>query len=256
MFSRYHIIWLGISLFCASGMLIYLKHKKIELKKVLYVCCAICILSEMTKVVSSLQILPSSDGTEMHLFLGWQHMPFHLCTLQIAFIFIAAFTEKTNVRQTVLAFIYPTAIAGAAAALLMPSIFTDSIRPEQAFVHPIGYQYFLFHTMLIVLGCYIPLCKETQIRPKHFFTTQAILCGLAFGSLYLNSMLAIPHYVGEQAVSVDYSTNFLFTYRTPIGIALTRKSDWYCYMGVLILLAAVLLLLFYLPVWRKGSRKQ
>src|SRR5699024_2509932 len=97
-------------------------------------------------------------------------------------------------RTTVLAFMYPTALIGAALALAMPSIFSTSIEVSQAFTHPLAYQFFLYHSMLVVLGAYIPLCGEVELRPTHYFSTLGILGAMAMASLYLNSMFAAATY--------------------------------------------------------------
>ena len=256
MFTINHFIWLGICAALLIAGFIALKRYKPTLQQVLNIACIGAVLSEVTKTFSVLQVVPSADGSTMHLYMELGHLPFHLCSIQIIFIFIARFAKESEWKETLLAFMYPTCAAGAFLALLMPSIFGSSIEVSQAFTHPLAYQYFLYHVMLILLGAYIAMSGEVKIRGKHFFTSFGILALLAFISLYLNSMFAVPTYVSGELVSVEYSTNFFFTQATPIGIALTEKWHWFVYHGIIVGIAAVMLAVFYLPfVSRKKAGK-
>ena len=67
-------------------------------------------------------------------------------------------------------------------------------------------------------------------------------------SIYLNSLFASPTYVDGELKSVDYWTNFFFTYRNPLGINITEIWQWYVYLTVLAAVATVLIFLLYLPV--------
>ena len=64
-------------------------------------------------------------------------------------------------------------------------------------------------------------------------------------------MLASPAYEDGKLVSVDFWTNFFFTYKNPLGIQITQLWQWYLYLLILALLAAVLLYLFYMPLIRR-----
>ncbi len=254
MFTIYHIIWLIICAVLLAAGFTSLKKYKPTLQQVLKIASMGAILSEAVKVFSVLQVVPSTDGSTMHLFMELGHLPFHLCSIQIIFIFVARFAKEGEMKESLLAFMYPTCAAGAFLALLMPSIFGSSIEVSQAFTHPLAYQYFLYHVMLILLGLYIPMCGEVNIQWKHFKVSFGILALLAFLSLYLNSMFAVPTYVNGELVSVEYSTNFFFTQATPIGIALTEKWHWFLYHGVLVGIAALLLGAFYLPFLKRECR--
>lgn len=251
MFTTNHFIWLGICATLLAAGFYCLKKYKPTLQQVLKIASMGAILSEAIKVFSVLQVVPSTDGSTMHLYMELGHLPFHLCSIQIIFIFIARFAGEGKMKENLLAFMYPTCAAGAFLALLMPSIFGSSIEVSQAFTHPLAYQYFLYHVMLILLGFYIPMSGETKIEGKHFFTTFGTLALLAFVSLYLNSMFAVPTYINGELVSVEYSTNFFFTQATPIGIALTEKWHWFLYYGILLGIASILLGAFYLPFAKK-----
>lgn len=251
MFSVYHCLWLAI---CGCLMIlavVWLRRKRPSLDWVLSVACVGCVLSELTKVFSVIQLVPSADGSMVYPYLALQHLPLHLCSIQIVMIFFARFARKGRMREAVLAFMYPTCLLGAFLALLMPSIYGSSIAVSQSFTHPLAYQYFLYHTMLVVLGVSIPLSGQTTIRARHYFSTLALLGGLAFASLYFNAMFAVPTYENGELVSVEYVTNFMFTYQPPLSIALTELWQWYVYVAVIAVLAVVLIGCCYLPIWRR-----
>lgn len=247
MFTVYHFIWLAICIPLCAVALWQLKKRKPPLKKVLSLACIVCVLSEVIKTLSVLKMVPSTDGSTMHLYMEMQHLPLHLCSIQILFIFYARFAREGKAKETLLAFMYPSCILGAFFALMLPSIFSTSIDVTEAFTHPMAYQFFLYHTMLVVLGTYIAMSGEIHFTGKHYLSSMGILGVLAFVSLYMNSIFATPTYVNGELVSVEYSTNFFFTQRTPIGVELTTKGDWFLYMGIILTLAVVLVGLFYLP---------
>ncbi|MBO4537886.1 MAG: YwaF family protein, partial [Erysipelotrichaceae bacterium] len=180
MFSIYHIIWLIISLALIIGFSLYLRKNRPALKDVLSVCCVVCVLSEMIKVFSMIRMVPSSDGSLVYPYIELNHMPLHLCSIQILIIFYARFSRKSDFHDMILAFMYPTTVLGAVMALAMPSIYSTTIRPEQSFTHLMAYQFFLYHTMLIILGLYIYSCGEVELKPKHYFTTMGIVAVMAF----------------------------------------------------------------------------
>ena len=256
MFSVNHFIWLGISFAVMAAALWYLNKNRPSLLSVLSVCCVLCILSEVTKTFSVLEMVPTSDGSKMHAYLEMAEVPLHLCSIQIAFIFFARYTKNQKARETLLAFMYPSCILGAFFAMMIPVIFSNTVPVAQAFTHPQAYQYFLYHAMLIVLGIYIVMSKEIQLKTKHYFSSLSILGVMGFISIYLNSIFAVPVYENGALVSVEYTTNFLFTHEPPIAIPLTEKWHWFLYLGIIGLLAVVLIGAFYMPFILKERKEK
>ena len=248
MFSPQHIIWLVI---CAVGIVMTLRKllsANLPLDKLLNVACVLVVISELIKIIANIEMVPSADGTAMHMFMEWRHLPFHLCSIQIFLIFYVRFAESARRRETILAFMYPTCIFGAFLALALPSIFTNGIEPSQAFTHPIAYQFFVYHSLLIILGVYIVRCGEVKISfARHLRSSLAILLAFGMFSVYANSALAYVTYDGTQLLSVENTPNFFFTYRTPVGIALTEIWQWYVYIAIIAALAVLVFTLFYLP---------
>ena len=256
MFTSYHFAWLTICITAGLTLLYFLKKHRPSLQRVLSWVCVGCVISELVKTFSVLEMVPASDGTTMHLYLEMQHLPLHLCSIQIIFIFYARFAKDSKVKEALLAFMYPTCTIGAFLALMIPTIFPANVTVTEAFLKPLTYQFFLFHVMLVVLGIYIPMSAEVNIRPKHYLSTLGILGVLAFLSIYLNSIFAMPTYVDGELVSVDYSTNFFFTQDTPIGIALTEKWHWFLYLGIIVTIAVVFIGVFYLPYIMKARKEK
>lgn len=252
MFSAVHIIWLVVSAALIIAAVTYIKKNTVSLEKVLNVSCVICIVSEVIKVFSMMELVPSADGSTMYPYLMPQHMPFHLCSIQILVIFYVRFTGKGKIKETLEAFMYPTCIVGAVLALIMPSIFTGrTLELFQAFTHPLAYQYFLYHSMLIVLGVSIIVTKEVDIRRKHYFSTVGILGVMAFVSVYLNSWLAAPTYISGELQNVDYTPNFFFTVKLPFEIVYTKIWQWYLYVGGIGVAGLIVIALFYIPFFKK-----
>lgn len=247
MFTTNHFLWMGISLAAILGSLALLRRRRLPLRTVLTALCVLAVLSEYTKVFSTVEMLPRADAEGLYPFLDLGHLPFHLCSLQILLIFYVRFARPSAARDAVLAFMYPTCTAGAFFALLLPSIFPGSVAVSDAFRHPLAYQYFLWHSALIVLGLYIPLSGELRLTPKRCLTTCGLLTAAAFLSLYVNAACSSPVYVGGRAVSLDFVTNFFFTMQTPIGISLMNKGHWLLYFGILHVVGWSLVALLYLP---------
>ncbi len=252
MFSIQHIIWIVISVAAIVLGIIVLKKKKPTLRQVLTSACVVCVASELVKVFSCLQLVPSADGSILYPYLELQHLPLHLCSIQLVFIFWCRFGRGTaaenRTKQFLLQFMYPTCAIGAPFAIILPSIFNTTISVSQAFTHPIAYQTFLYHAMLIVLGMYIPMSGEVKFSWKTYAKTMGFLGLIFFAQIYLNSLFADVTYVNGKLSAVNYVTNFFFVFKTPIGIALNTKLAWMVYVAILVALAFLLVWLLYLPL--------
>ncbi len=254
MFTLYHFVWLGISVpVIVTALMLLLKYRP-PMKKVLSVACICCIFSELFKIFGVLQMVPDQSGQSMHLYLEMQNLPLHLCSLQIIAIYCARFMKEGKARDALLGFMYPTCTAGAFFALLLPSIFDKSTTAMDAFVSTHPYEYFLYHSMLIVLGLYIFLSKQVDLQPRHCLTTFGMLGATALFSIYTNSMFSHAVYTNGDLVSVEYTPNFFFVFETPIGIELTEMWHWYVYLAILLTLASLLIVGFYIPVFRRAKK--
>ncbi len=224
------------------------KIKKPSLDKVLKAALLFSVVSEFVKVFSMTKIVPSSGGDMYYPYLELHQLPFHFCSVQIYFIAYVCFAKNHQNRETILAFMYPTCTCGAIAAIVLPSIFSNSIPVEKAFTHPLAYQFFLYHTMLIVIGVIIVMSHEVKWKIRHFRDTVIIASLMTFGSMYLNSMLASPAYVDGKLVSVDFATNYFYTYANPIGLKLTEKWQWLIYLLILTATSITVIFIMYVPL--------
>ena len=256
MFSIQHIIWVVLTILIITFNLILMARKRPSLKDVLTVCCFICIASEVIKVLSCIEMVPSADGSIIYPYLQMQHLPLHLCSIHLFTIFYCRFGKGTiaesKTKRFLLTFMYPTCTVGAMFAIALPSIFDTTITASQAFIHPIAYQLFIYHAMLITLGLYIPMSGEVRFSWSTYQSTMVSMTLLSLFGIYINSMMASPTYVNGKLVSVDYVTNFFFLYRTPIGVALNTKLAWMVYLLILVALAFGLIALMYLPLRKKS----
>ena len=255
MFSVYHVIWMILCAAIIAVSLVLLRKYKPSLRFVLTVACVVCLISELIKIFSSIELVPSADGSMFYPYMKPQHLPLHLCSLQILTILYARFFGNERRKEYLLAFMYPTCIAGAAFAIVLVSIFPNSVPTEEAFTHPLAYQYFLYHTMLVILGLYILLSGEVKLRPKHCLSSLGILLGIGILSLYVNSMFSDAIFEADTLLSVEYTPNFFFTYAPPIDIPLTELWHWYVYLGVIATLATVLIVTFYIPVFLRAKKE-
>ncbi len=256
MFTLNHIIWLVISIILIAAAIYLLNKYKPDLDKVLTAACIGAVLSEFTRAFSLMHLVPSADGSMMTPFLELHNLPFHLCSVQVLLIFFVKFAKDGELRTAILAFMYPTCAAGAFIALFIPIIFTDDIDVSQAFTHGIAYQYFLWHSLLVILGIYIAVSKQVNIQRKHWLTTVGILTGMALISIYLNSWMSMVTYENGEIVSVDYTPNFFFTSRPPIPFDFTSIGQWYVYFIILVALVCLFALIFYLPFFKNEEHKK
>lgn len=256
MFSWQHIVWLIICVAAIFVSQVVYSRKRPSLDTVLTFALFISVLSELSKMVSVIELVPSTDGDLLLPYLPLNHLPLHFCSIQILLIFYVRFAEDRRKRESVLAFMYATTIIGGILALLMPSIFSTTVSPEEAFTTLVSYQFFIFHAMIISLGIIIVRSGEIKWRKEHFRDTLAIVYAFGFLSIYINSLFASPTYEDGELISVDFWTNFFFTYQNPLGIRLTKIWQWYLYLLIIIILAAVLLFLFFYPlVFRKKATR-
>ena len=247
MFSIYHFIWLGIAATLIALITRYLLKNKPEFSKVLTVCCIVCVISELIKMFSQVELIPSQDGTMYFPYLSVEHLPFHLCSLQIILIFFVKFGREGKIKDAILAFMFPTCLIGPLFALAIPTIWEGENLATFAFLNPLSYQYFLYHVMLIVLGIYIGYKNYNKFTVKDYLTSVGMLIGVAIIMIYINSALAHKEYINGELVSIEFSTNFFFIFEVPIGIPLTEIWHWYLYVGILVILVFGLLGLAFLP---------
>lgn len=251
MFTWRHFLWLAISAVMIAGIILAAERKKPALKQVLTTALIVALLSEIIKMISVIDLVPSANGELFLPYLPMNHLPLHFCSIQILFILYCRFTKNMERREAVLNFMYPTCVCGAIMALAMPSIFQTTIPVEQAFTSPIAYQFFVFHSMVFALGIIIFRSRQVSFTPETMFRTMFAVIILGILSIYVNSILAVPTYVDGRLISVDFWTNFFFTIQNPLGIKLTAVWQWWLYLVIIIVLSCFAIAICYIPVLRK-----
>lgn len=252
MFSLNHIIWIIICIIlCILGS-IWVKKTNPEFKKVINYALILSIISEVAKVFSVVKLVPVANSNNYFPYIELNHLPLHLCSLQIVFFIFLKMSNKDNkLRPWIISFMYPSCILGGIFAILLPTIFNTTITVNQAFTHPISYQTFLYHTMLIIYGYFLFQSKEINLEKDGIKKSiiMIILLGTVF--VYLNSAFTIPIYESGALTGVSHNTNFFFVSLPPIPITLTKSWHWLLYLCILLSLAVLLINLLYLPIVKR-----
>ena len=108
MFTLNHFIWLGIVLVIIIGFLLVQKNKNISFDNIMTFMFIMSIISELIKIFSNM-----IETTEGGTVLNPADLPFHLCSIQIFFIFALKFLIKTNEnKEKLLGLMAPTMLLG------------------------------------------------------------------------------------------------------------------------------------------------
>lgn len=225
MFSLNHFIWLAL---CAAGITagaVFAVRKQITVKTASLWMSAICIASEVSKMMT--HMLPAPLGG---MALDPLALPFHLCSMQIFLVFYITLSRDSELRRKVISFMVPTALLGGVAAMLIPIDGVD-------FRDPLAYQCFVFHGGLVWYALYFLLTKQVTLDKNAYLRNLGILLTLAFLMLYVNGALSA------------YGTNFMFLTRPPMeGLPLLNLNHgWHCYFLTLAGLAMGAMTLMHLP---------
>ena len=253
MFSWQHIVWILISAVMVAAILFFYEKKKPPLQKVFTSAVILSVAAELCKIATTITLVSTAESGALAPYLELGRLPLHLCYIQLFLIAYVRFTKRKDRREYVLAFIYPTGIAGGIGAILVPNVF-QQISPAEAFSSPLPYWFFPFHAMLIALGVIIVRSGEIAWKRKHFAITLLLLSGMAFATLYLNSLFSSPTYRDGKLISVDYTANFFYTYQNPLGIPFTAIWQWYLYLLGFAAFGTGLLFLFFYPLAFKKRR--
>ena len=228
MFSTLHFIWLAIcAVAIVTSSLVTIK-KRLSLQTGLTAMCVACVLSEVVKIFC---VLISEERKNANgVFIKETDLPFHLCSLQIFFAFIARLTKKENLRNFLLVFMIPTCALGGVAALLIPTITC-------AFTNVRTYQYFLYHAAIIWFAAFAVGRSGVKLHFKAYLKMLAMLLSIVFITFYINGFFQ--------------NTNFLYLSEPPMdGLPiLNMNNGWLVYFVSYMALALLLITLFFAPFW-------
>lgn len=225
MFSTKHFIWIGLCVLFVVSMSVFSYKKKISLKASSYIMVAICVISEVSKIMSNM--LESTSGGR---HLDPKCLPFHLCSLMIFVVFYIAFGKESKCKRTLINFIAVIGTLGSFCAIMIP---TNGVE-----FNDLGaYQCFVYHAGLMWYSLYLIISKEACLGFKEYLSNLLMLLTLVFMEIYINSVLSI------------YDTNFLYLTRPPMNNLpyLNLNQGWYMYFLKLLLLGAFIITIFHLP---------
>lgn len=269
MFSTGHFIWIGIS-FCliAAGLAVCFRRQPEE-NRLLKICLVLGILSEAVKLLSVMRILPMVDIAVSGSGLDYQYagqytpylemadLPLELCSLQIAFIAAMLFSKTPVWRSRLRALIFITGVIGGLMGIGLAQVMVDYSSVRQCFTSARLYQFFLYHSMVVVLSLYLGLGPYSDVSFRSFRPTLAMLVLMDLPTFYLNSVFSQAVYDDGKPVGIVYRANFFSSYVNPLGLVLTERWQWVAYLAVRLVLAAALIALLLLLaslVPRPGKR--
>jgi len=232
MFTTEHFIWIAIcAVFIAAMTVIGIKNKW-NLKRAGRIMMVICVLSEVSKVMSS---MIESPGGGRHL--DPLSLPFHLCSLIILAVVYIVFGKEGKAKRLVINFVSVMGTMGSFLAIMIPTNGTD-------FSEVTSYQCFVYHAGLMWFAIYLIISGEAKLNFKSLLENTGVLVLLSFIMLYVNGALSV------------YDTNFFYLTRPPMENLpyLNLDKGWYVYFGRMLFLGILLMLLFHLPFIIKNRK--
>lgn len=263
-FGRNHLITLAICIGLIILGIIGVSKSKITFNQVLNIMLIFWVISETIKLCSNMSYL-LSDGSTVKIikyeatvgieivraFYPRGELPLHLCSIQPIFMLIVKFTNNQKIKDALLSFMAPTCIIGAFIALAVDTVGCDFSNPQV-------YEYFMYHTALIIFAASIISKKQITITWKSNFKTLFMLLIMFIGSIWLNTLCsdtgANP---GDLKDSVFY-TNFFYSMKPPIdGLPLLNLNHgWFVYFITIVIIGMVGITLFHLPFILINNQKR
>ncbi len=199
------------------------------------------IISEFIKVVYYILANEATHGG----VLPKTDLPFHLCSIQIIFVAIVAYTDNPKLRELLVSFMIPSCLFGGLAALLIPT--TSALNGRWI----LSVQYFGYHVAIVIFSITLMLGKEIKLTVKNYVNCLKFLLGLMLFAVYINSIL----YDGNT------HTNFMYVVSPPqAGLPfLNEEHGWLVYMAHYSCLILFCVTLCYLrpivaAIRKKGSK--
>ncbi len=268
MFSTGHLFFIVISfILIAAGSFICAKVRP-PVRDLFKVCLCLGLLSEFTKTLDNIKILPVVEpvvengmliyrGTGAYMpYLEAEHLPFELCSYQIIFLILALFIRDKKILRYLYSFMYTTCIIGGLLAIILSSetayhtTFMDYVTSVSA------WRFFIYHSMIIVLGLYLGASNECGIRFKDIKVTIVLMAILDFITLYINSVMTTPYYAGDKLVGIGNGINYFSSYDNPLKIPMPDKKSWYFYLIIRFISALILILLVHIPLLIKEKKER
>ena len=147
---------------------------------------------------------------------------------------------------------YITGVIGGTLGIVLAAVTVDYSTVREYFTSPRIYQFFLYHSMIVILGLYMGFGEGSDVSWRSFGKTVCMVGALDIPSFYLNSVFSQPVYVGGKPVGILYRTNFFSSYVNPLGLVLTERYQWLLYLVIRVGIAlSLMFFLLLLPGLRR-----
>ncbi len=254
-FGRNHLITLAVCIVLITLGIIYVSKSKLTFNQVLNIMLVVWVISESIKLFSNMSYL-LSDGTTIKIieyeieegvdivraFYPRKELPLHLCSIQPILMLIVKFITNQKVKSMVLSFMAPTCILGGIIALAVDTVGCD-------FTNPQVYEYFIYHTALVIFASSIISKKQITITWKSNFKTLLMLLVMFIASIWLNTLCSDTGVNPGEIKDNQFYTNFFYSMKPPMeGLPLLNLDHgWFVYFITIIILGMVGVTLFHLP---------
>ena len=265
-FSQAHIIFIIASFFLfIVGTVICYKYN-FPTDKVIKVCFILALFSEISKIFMAMQIVPVvetvvENGALVYKntgkfapYIKSEFLPFHLCSLQIPFLFLAIVVKNTKWKKRILSFIYCTALIGGCLAIFLSTIVSEYNSQIEFLTSIRAWIFYAYHVMIMLIAMVIAHDKNIDIRFKDIKWSYIFLFFLDIASLYLNSIFTVPLYNNGILMGIAHESNYFSSYQNALHIQMTNKNAYMIYMCIRFVGVAILLTLVYLPLLIRKKR--
>ncbi|MBO4460131.1 MAG: YwaF family protein [Clostridiales bacterium] len=271
MFSTGHFIWIAVSFILIGVFTALCIRFKPPVKRVITVCLALGLLSEVIKILSVIEIVPMVDpaivnenGTyvltyvptgEYSPMLANEHLPLELCSLQLFFMALLVILKDERLKHYIYVLMFPTGVIGGTLGVVLATTTNYIKTPSEFITSPRIWQYFIYHAMIIFLSIYIGYSKEIYLKFKDWKPAVIAVILLDLPSFYINSVMSEKVYLNNELVGTSHRINYLSSYVNPLGIVLKEKWQWIIYLLIRAVLAFGLIVLLFVPfIKRKKER--
>lgn len=228
MFSTAHIIFVSLVV-PAAFFARFIAGKFGFTRNVLWVCMIIGIVCEIEKILFFMVEYPPGVFR-----LPPNHLPFNMCPFQLILLFILLFAENPLKKEKLLAFMYPSMIAGGFIGIMIPAGIIDFHG-----LLDIGtYRYVLFHILIVFAGFYLYFSKPIHFGIKSYGIAVFGLVVMAIISVWVNAFFGW-----------DPAVNHMFFASQPVaGLPVfNTEQGWSIYILQMALAALVMFTGLFMP---------
>ncbi|MBR4575473.1 MAG: YwaF family protein [Lachnospiraceae bacterium] len=253
MFSEGHLIWIGLSILMIIIGLAACRIRRPSLRSLMKSALYIGIASEVIKVFSVAQIVPVADtvireeGGRITVdyvvsagytpYIAMEHMPLELCSLYLVFMLLCIALRDGGWKRGLYAVMYASGTIGGLMGIFFASISNDFSTVAQYFASARVWQYFIYHSMIVVVSLYLGSSDEAALRFADHKKAVIGLVLLDIPTFYLNSVLSSEIYVNDKLVGVSHRINYFSSYVSPFGMNSPDKRAWLIYLVIRAVLA-------------------